>query len=139
MAHHKRRRPKSRRAGCLLCSPHKDQRVKDCFDSKTVQERRELQDEVLPRTHKSRRKNTRIWCCGKKGVPHSLAWVDLGRWWHYKSAPPRWHSEWTLRCEKCGKQLGWVYPWSKHKIVIHKFPGWEAFSDGPPETSLKSR
>lgn len=23
MAHHKRRRPKQRRAGCLLCKPHK--------------------------------------------------------------------------------------------------------------------
>jgi hypothetical protein len=23
MAHHKRRRPKNRRAGCLLCKPHK--------------------------------------------------------------------------------------------------------------------
>ena len=24
--HHKRRRPKHRRAGCLLCKPHKDER-----------------------------------------------------------------------------------------------------------------
>lgn len=28
MAHHKRRRPKSRRAGCLHCKPHKHQRAK---------------------------------------------------------------------------------------------------------------
>ncbi len=28
MANHKRRRPKSRRAGCLWCKPHKHQRVK---------------------------------------------------------------------------------------------------------------
>lgn len=27
MAHHKRRRPKSRRAGCLMCKPHKRQGV----------------------------------------------------------------------------------------------------------------
>lgn len=27
MAHHKRRRPKSRRAGCLMCKPWKHQRV----------------------------------------------------------------------------------------------------------------
>lgn len=27
MAHHKRRRPKHQRAGCLLCKPHKDERV----------------------------------------------------------------------------------------------------------------
>jgi len=28
MAHHKRRRPKSRRAGCLCCKPHKANGVK---------------------------------------------------------------------------------------------------------------
>jgi hypothetical protein len=25
--HHKRRRPKHRRAGCLFCKPHKDERL----------------------------------------------------------------------------------------------------------------
>ena len=25
--HHKRRRPKHQRAGCLLCKPHKDERL----------------------------------------------------------------------------------------------------------------
>lgn len=40
MAHHKRRRPKSTRAGCLCCKPHKDQRRKDCEESQTWQERR---------------------------------------------------------------------------------------------------
>jgi hypothetical protein len=28
MAHHKRRRPKHQRAGCLYCKPHKDERRK---------------------------------------------------------------------------------------------------------------
>lgn len=28
MAHHKRRRPKHRRSGCLLCGMHKDERRK---------------------------------------------------------------------------------------------------------------
>lgn len=28
MAHHKRKRPKHRRAGCLMCKPHKDERVR---------------------------------------------------------------------------------------------------------------
>jgi hypothetical protein len=28
MANHKRRRPKHQRAGCLMCKPHKDERVK---------------------------------------------------------------------------------------------------------------
>lgn len=29
MAHHKRRRPKNRRAGCLFCKPHKANGAKD--------------------------------------------------------------------------------------------------------------
>lgn len=28
MAHHKRKRPKHQRAGCLLCKPQKDERAK---------------------------------------------------------------------------------------------------------------
>jgi len=28
MAHHKRRRPKNRRSGCLLCKPHKANGIK---------------------------------------------------------------------------------------------------------------
>lgn len=28
MAHHKRKRPKHQRSGCLLCKPFKDERVK---------------------------------------------------------------------------------------------------------------
>ena len=28
MAHHKRKRPKHRRAGCLMCKPHKDERAR---------------------------------------------------------------------------------------------------------------
>jgi hypothetical protein len=33
---HKRKKPKSGRAGCLLCKPHKDQRAKDTNAAKTV-------------------------------------------------------------------------------------------------------
>ena len=40
MGHHKRRRPKSTRAGCLMCKPHKDQRRKDSLNSQTWQERK---------------------------------------------------------------------------------------------------
>lgn len=36
--HHKRRRPKNRRAGCLMCKPHKHQRAKDTKDAQTIQE-----------------------------------------------------------------------------------------------------
>ncbi len=28
MAHHKRRRPKHQRAGCLMCKTHKDERAR---------------------------------------------------------------------------------------------------------------
>lgn len=136
MAHHKRRKPKSSRAGCLYCKPHKHQGAKDCFDSKTVQEQRELQDEIPPGPRKSRRKNRRWWCGGKEGRPHEPAWIDRGRWWHSRSGPPRYHSEWTLCCQKCGKHLGLVSRWGKRKVIVYyKFPGWERFQDGPSEVS----
>lgn len=38
--HHKRGRPKSRRAGCLMCKPHKNQRAKDTEGAQPMQERR---------------------------------------------------------------------------------------------------
>jgi len=37
MAHHKRGRPKSSRAGCLLCKPHKHQGRKKTARSKRAQ------------------------------------------------------------------------------------------------------
>ena len=37
---HERRKPKSGRAGCLMCKPHKDQRSKDREQSQTMQEQR---------------------------------------------------------------------------------------------------
>lgn len=42
MAHHRRNRPKSSRAGCLLCKPHKSQRTKDTLGAQTMQERRAI-------------------------------------------------------------------------------------------------
>lgn len=42
MAHHKRKGPKSTRAGCLLCHPQKHQ----AEDRRTVQERRADQDRI---------------------------------------------------------------------------------------------
>lgn len=39
VAHHKRGKPKSRRAGCLQCKPHKHQRAKDTYEAKPVGER----------------------------------------------------------------------------------------------------
>ena len=40
MANHKRKRVKSRRAGCLMCKPHKAQWAKDREHDQTMQERR---------------------------------------------------------------------------------------------------
>jgi len=39
VAHHKRRRPKSTRAGCLLCKVHKGNSHKDTWGCQTKQER----------------------------------------------------------------------------------------------------
>jgi hypothetical protein len=38
--HHKRRRPKNRRAGCLLCKPHKANRIKGRRGSASANTRR---------------------------------------------------------------------------------------------------
>ena len=37
---HKRKRPKSRRAGCLLCKWHKDEKFKDTYSAQTMQEKK---------------------------------------------------------------------------------------------------
>lgn len=49
MGHHKRGRPKSRRAGCLLCKPHKAQWLKDSWRSWTRQEFRANESEEAQR------------------------------------------------------------------------------------------
>lgn len=41
--HHKRKRPKNRRAGCLMCKSHKMNGAKVCWKLK-ASERRRLQD-----------------------------------------------------------------------------------------------
>lgn len=41
MAHHKRRRPKSQRAGCLLCKPYKANWMKDSRHALKPRDRRE--------------------------------------------------------------------------------------------------
>jgi len=49
MANHKRKRPKSARAGCLLCKPHKANAEKNRPESQTMQERRAIENEkTLP-------------------------------------------------------------------------------------------
>ena len=41
MAHFKRKRPKSRRAGCLLCKPHKANEMKDSIHALRPRDRRD--------------------------------------------------------------------------------------------------
>lgn len=41
--HHKRKRPKHQRAGCLMCKPQKDERVSNSFYSLPVPAQRQLQ------------------------------------------------------------------------------------------------
>ena len=45
--HHKRKRPKHQRAGCLQCKPWKDERQKGCRETGALKPsvRRKLQDE----------------------------------------------------------------------------------------------
>jgi hypothetical protein len=42
MAHHKRRGPKSTRAGCLMCKYWKDQKLKDVFNHKKHVDKKQL-------------------------------------------------------------------------------------------------
>lgn len=43
--HHKRKKPKSSRSGCLMCKPHKHQRAKNKKGSQKISVRRKLQEE----------------------------------------------------------------------------------------------
>jgi hypothetical protein len=40
MAHHKRKRPKNQRAGCLLCKPHKANHARSKYRAKVSDQRR---------------------------------------------------------------------------------------------------
>lgn len=51
---HKRKGPKSTRAGCLMCKPWKDQRRKDTLGAQTMQERRARLDEAEQREERAR-------------------------------------------------------------------------------------
>ncbi len=47
MAHFKRNRPKSARAGCLLCKPHKRQGAKCPHTPRETTRRKAAQNEIL--------------------------------------------------------------------------------------------
>ena len=52
--HHKRRRPKNRRAGCLLCKPHKANGAKGRRGHQTLQDRRSRAAQEFGLTHHDR-------------------------------------------------------------------------------------
>lgn len=51
---HKRKRPKNRRAGCLLCKPHKANGSKGRTESQTLQEKKARQREAFERAERRR-------------------------------------------------------------------------------------
>jgi hypothetical protein len=51
---HKRKRPKNRRAGCLLCKPYKANGAKGRTESQTLQERKARQKEAFERAERRR-------------------------------------------------------------------------------------
>lgn len=44
MAHHKRKRAKHQRVGCLMCKPHKDERLKSFNSQKAVVKRKDSRE-----------------------------------------------------------------------------------------------
>lgn len=59
MAHHKRKRAKHQRAGCLLCKPHKDERGGNGLQMQTEQEKRQRVAEQVDPNH--RKAEVDIW------------------------------------------------------------------------------
>lgn len=127
---HKRGRPKSSRAGCLLCKPHKHQATKDTGEAMTAPARRaadrtseeilslqegrigpilSLQEGEIGAPHRSRRglKNLRRWCRGREGVPHECSWVDE-RTWLRRWPKTTWLPQ-ILECRACGKHIDHRY------------------------------
>ena len=94
-------RPKSSRAGCLMCKPHKF----------TGEEKAKYEDPPDAPRKNSRKKNRRKWCRGKVGVEHKPKWVvDPSRYLDFKTGRPPENPEneyQIYECESCGKHLGW--------------------------------
>lgn len=99
--HHKRKRPKNSRAGCLMCKPWKVNGAPTVDQLKPSENRLVQDDEPRPSHQRSDR---RRWCRGKVGVEHELVCMTyqeakgaLGRF--------RLASERFLVCKVCGKEL----------------------------------
>ena len=60
---HKRKRPKNRRAGCLMCKGHKANGVKGTFDAQTRQEKKAImadREERIPSSKKYKKRTYAI-------------------------------------------------------------------------------
>ena len=114
--HHKRKRPKSRRAGCLMCKPHKVSGSKLSYQLKPS-ENRPIQPEEGRPAHRHR-PSRRRWCRGKEGVEHELVCMTMQQ---AKGKPELGHrqAERFLVCKVCGKEL--EHFWG---LASQKAPDW---------------
>jgi len=115
---HKRKRPKARRAGCLMCKPHKltgEKKVK------------ELPQSELPPRHRSKKK-TRKWCKGKVGISHEPAWVPSESYgWLSVMRPNYEYEHQVYKCRNCGKILDWR---TLHKVCGKVHNSWHGCEEG---------
>ena len=111
--HHKRKRPKNSRAGCLMCKHWKVNGAPADTQLKPSENRQIQDDEPRPRRQRADR---RRWCRGKVGVEHELVCMTYEQ---AKGAPGRTRkeNERFLVCRRCGKELEhyWGYGGPKKK------------------------
>lgn len=94
-------RPKSSRAGCRMCKPHKltgEEKVKY----------NDPPDESNLRTARRAKKNRKKWCRGREGVPHKPEWIsDKDRNLNFRTGRPQISDiDYQIYvCSNCGKKL----------------------------------
>lgn len=96
MAHHKRRRAKHQRAGCIQCKPHKDERGKNGLPMKSLQERRLLLGQRADRQEAGleRKGSVRQLRSRRRRKPYTIQWRRKPECWDESWLGTR-HREWT--------------------------------------------
>lgn len=106
--------------GCSMCSPGRWRTKR----TKREREAYEYELELRPRKGKNTRKDTKKWCRGKEGKPHTpiLVMQHYSPNWvctpHTYTEGRRW-PDWGTGCRhmeicaECGKQLRWSIPQSE--------------------------
>lgn len=56
---------------------------------------------------RNRRRHRRLWCRGREGVPHEVAWKDEPEW--LCRFPNSSHVPQVLACRGCGKKIDYRY------------------------------